>query len=157
MKKAFTLTALACVMAAGLAACQPTASTSSEPFKVGDDSVVAKTEGASQYAPTFTVNVKILGGSDKVLFNGTVKLTSDTMWASEFTYQAVNEKGLSQDGISTGFVNTIGDYTNGNIGSDYYYWNYQVNNVQANWGCNAYQMRDGDYLFWSFIKYVAAA
>jgi hypothetical protein len=131
------------------------AAASSAPFVVGKDAVVATTEGASQYAPTFTVNVKILGGKNDDLFNGTVKLTSDTMWASEFTAEAVADKGLAQDGIATGFVNTIGNYTGGAVGTDYYYWSFTVNGVYASWGCNKYQMRDGDYLFWSFIKYVA--
>jgi hypothetical protein len=144
------LSCLAACGATGTAAC----SVSSAPFEVGKDAVVATTSGASQYVPTFTVNVKIEGGKQEDLFNGTVKLTSDTMWASEFTTEAVTDKGLSQDGIATGFVTTIGDYTGGAVGEDYYYWSYTVNGVYANWGCNAYQMRDGDYLLWQFIKYV---
>jgi hypothetical protein len=155
MKKAFKAISLL-LATASLASCGATtvSSAKSEPFSVGKDSVVATTAGASQYAPTFTVNVKIVGGKNEDLFNGTVKLTSDTMWASEFTTEAVADKGLAQAGIATGFVTTIGDYTGGAVGSDYYYWSYTVNNVYANWGCNAYQMRDGDYLLWAFVKYV---
>src|SRR5574344_1896694 len=121
-------------------------------FEVGKDAVTATTEGASKYAPTFTVNVKIVGGKEEEYFNGKVTLTSDTMNASEFTYKAINDKGLAQEGIATGFVTVIGDYTGGAVGDDYYFWNYTVNDVVANWGCNAYMMRDGDYLLWSFIK-----
>lgn len=126
---------------------------SAAPFVVGTDSVVATTEGASQYAPTFTVNVSIIGGKSEVYFSGTVKLTSDTMWASEFTTEAIADKGLAQDGVATGFVNTIGDYTGGAVGELYYYWSFSVNNVYASFGCNKYQMRDGDYLAWSFVSY----
>ena len=122
-------------------------------FEVGADRVTAKTEGSTEYAPTFKVNVKIVGGEKENYFNGIVTLTSDKMWASEFTAEAIADKGLSQEGIAQGFVTTIGDYTGGQVGELYYYWSYTVNGVVANWGCNAYQMRDGDYLLWEFVSY----
>ena len=101
-------------------------------------------------APTYTIFVKIVANED-VLYDGTVTLTSDDMWASEFTSAALSEKGLAQDGLSAGFVNKIGDYENKEIDGEYMYWNFSINGVSSNWGCNQIRCVDGTYLLWEYI------
>ncbi len=120
-------------------------------FTVGDDEVTAESLGAGQYSPTFTVNIKIVVLDDEediVLFNGTVALKSDTMWASEFLKEAVTDKGLAQAGINEGFVTTLGDYVNNSEQS--MYWMYTINGGTPSFGCNGYQLRDGDYMYWYY-------
>ena len=106
--------------------------------------------GHTPYAPTYTIFVKIVANED-VLYDGTVTLTSDDMWASEFTSAALSEKGLAQDGLSAGFVNKIGDYENKEIDGEYMYWNFSINGVSSNWGCNQIRCVDGTYLLWEYI------
>ena len=83
-------------------------------WKAGPDTTEYAVAGHTPYAPTYTIFVKIVANED-VLYDGTVTLTSDDMWASEFTSAALSEKGLAQDGLSAGFVNKIGDYENKEI------------------------------------------
>jgi hypothetical protein len=117
-------------------------------WKPGTDSVTLKSETASAYTPTFTVFLKVVGGDKKVLFDGQVTLTSDTMWASEFLKAAITDKGLAQDGIDVGFVTKLGDYENN--ATDSIYWMFTVNGVTPAWGCNQLQLRDGDYMLWTY-------
>lgn len=119
-------------------------------WKPGTDAVTVKSETASTYTPTFTVYVKVLGGDNKVLYDGSVTLTSDTMWANEFLKAAITDKGLAQDGIDYGFINKLGDYENNS--TDNIYWTYTVNGETPAWGCNQLQLRDGDYMLWTYDK-----
>lgn len=140
--------------AMSIAGCKP--STTSEEtsekiawqFDVGDDHVDEEAPGAGQYSPTYTVNLKIIGGNETVLYNGTVSLKSDTMWGSEFLKAAVTDKALAQEGIDLGFVTTIGDYVNN--AEENIYWMYTVNGRSPDWAVNGYQMRDGDYMLWTY-------
>jgi hypothetical protein len=117
-------------------------------FDVGSDVVEEEVAGAGGYDPVYTVNLKIVGADDKVLFDGKVGLKSPTMWANEFLKAAVTDKGLAQSGIEVGFVDTIGDYVNNS--TDGIYWLYTVNGVSPMVGANQYQMRDGDYMLWEY-------
>lgn len=119
-------------------------------WEPGTDTTTYEVSGHGPYAPTYTVYVKIEAGDD-VLYDGTVTLTSDDMWANEFTSAALSEKGLAQDGLSAGFVNKIGDYENKEIDGEYMYWSWSVNGVPGNWGCNQYRLVDGMYLKWEYI------
>ncbi|OQA77766.1 MAG: hypothetical protein BWY30_00994 [Tenericutes bacterium ADurb.Bin239] len=121
-------------------------------FEVGEDEVTGESAGASDWSPTYKVNLKVVGGGDDVLFNGTVTLKSPTMMGSEFLKAAVTEKGLAQEGIDIGFVTTLGDYTNN--AEDNIYWGFTVNGVSSDWGVNQYQMRDGDYMLWTYAELV---
>lgn len=149
MKKKFVATMMALVtlvLALALTAC------SSGPewmWKPGEDSTTYEVAGHGPYAPTYTVYVKIQAGDD-VLYDGTVTLVSDDMWANEFTSAALSEKGIAQDGLSAGFVNKIGDYENKEIDGQYMYWSWSVNGVMGNWGCNQYRLVDGMYLLWEY-------
>ena len=117
-------------------------------FEVGSDVVEEEAVGASEYDPTYTVNLKIVGAEDDVLFNGKVTIKSPTMYGNEFLKAAVTDKGLAQSGIETGFVETIGDYVNNS--TDNIYWLYTVNGASPAFGSNLYQMRDGDYMLWEY-------
>ena len=138
---------LALVLALTLAACGGGADWA---WKPGADSTTYEVSGHGPYAPTYTVYVKIQAGDD-VLYDGTVTLTSDDMWANEFTSAALSEKGLAQEGLSAGFVTKIGDYENKDIDGEYMYWSWSVNGVPGNWGCNQYRLVDGMYLKWEYI------
>lgn len=150
MKKKFVATMMALVtlvLALALTAC------SSGPewmWKPGEDSTTYEVAGHGPYAPTYTVYVKIQAGDD-VLYDGTVTLVSDDMWANEFTSAALSEKGIAQDGLSAGFVNKIGDYENKEIDGQYMYWSWSVNGVMGNWGCNQYRLVEGMYLLWEYV------
>jgi len=117
-------------------------------FEVGSDSVTAEAAGAGEYDPTFTIKLKVVGANDDVLYSGTVALKSPTMMASEFLKAAITDKGLAQSGIDVGFVDTLGDYVNNS--TDNIYWLYTVNGASPSFGCNTYQLRDGDYMLWSY-------
>jgi hypothetical protein len=158
MKKAMRVVALvlAMVMATMMfAGCSGTPKNNEETeaaglWTPGGDSVTVVSEAASTYSPTFTVNLRVVGGNEDVLYDGTVTLTSDTMWTSEFLKAAITDKGLAQDGIDTGFINKLGDYENNS--TDSIYWGYTVNGVYAAWGCNQLQLRDGDYVLFTYEK-----
>jgi uncharacterized lipoprotein YehR (DUF1307 family) len=120
-------------------------------FEVGGDTVNEEVAGASEYDPTYTVNLKVVGAEDNVLYSGTVTLKSPTMWANEFLRAAITDKGLAQSGIEVGFVDTIGDYVNNS--TDGIYWMYSVNGVSPMVGSNQYQLRDGDYMLWAYAAY----
>lgn len=126
------------------------AADSSWKFEVGSDLVEEEAVGASEYDPTFTVNLKIVGADEDVLFNGKVTLKSPTMMANEFLKAAVTDKGLAQSGIEVGFVETIGDYVNNS--TDSIYWLYTVNGETPSFGSNLYQLRDGDYMLWTYMQ-----
>lgn len=130
---------------------QAESSTPAAPFQVGSDVVETTAENASAYDPTFTINLRIVGGGNTELFNGTVKLQSPTMWASEFLMAAVNGKGLAQSGIETGYVETIGDYSSNP--AEQIYWFYYVNGESALFGCDKFQVREGDYIEFVYEKY----
>lgn len=119
-------------------------------FEVGSDLVEEEAAGASEYDPTFTVNLKIVGADEDVLFNGKVTIKSPTMMANEFLKAAVTDKGLAQSGIEVGFVDTIGDYVNNS--ADSIYWLYTVNGETPSFGSNLYQLRDGDYMLWTYTQ-----
>ncbi len=156
MRKSFVWTLLGVAMSAlVLAGCGSSSIGSSSEdtgfdwqFEVGTDVVEAEAVDVTEWSPTFTINLKVVGGAETVLYNGTVQLKSNTMWASEFLKAAVTDKALAQEGIDVGFVTTIGDYVNN--AEDNIYWMYTVNGASPSWGCNQYQMRDGDYMLWTY-------
>lgn len=117
-------------------------------WKPGTDAVTSTSETASTYTPTFKIFLKVVGGDKKVLYDGQVTLTSDTMWASEFIKAAITDKGIAQDGIDVGFITKLGDYENN--ATDNIYWTFTVNGVTPSWGCNQLQLRDGDYMLWTY-------
>lgn len=122
------------------------------PFETGSDTAEYTVDGASGWT-SYDVYVKIVAGED-VLFNGTVKMTSDNMFASEATYAAIVEKGISSDGVQAGFINSIGDYVSGNdADGNYMYWGYTVNGKMVNFACNQMNLLEGDYLLWEFQTY----
>ena len=138
-------------MVVGLAGCKTTKPDDKGldwQFEVGEDVVTGESEGATEWSPTYSVNLKIVGGYEDELFNGVVTLKSPTMFGSEFLKAAVTEKGLAQEGIDIGFVTTIGDYTNN--AEDNIYWGFTVNGEVSNWGVNQYQMRNNDYMLWTY-------
>lgn len=118
-------------------------------FEVGTDSASYEAPDANQWTPVFEVNLKVVGGNNTVLFNGKVSVKSNSQLVSEALKAAMTEKGLAQEGIDVGFVTTLGDYTNNSETSTY--WMYSVNDVDSpSWGCNQYQLRDGDYVLWEY-------
>lgn len=121
---------------------------SDAPYEVGTDTTTYEVDGHSEYAYTYSAYVKIVAGED-VLYNGEVTLTSDNMWASEFTYAAIVEKGISQEGVLMGFVTTIGEYTSG----DGHYWVWSLNGKSAGWAANSEHIHEGDYILWSFDSF----
>ena len=154
MKK-FVAMMLVLAMVFTFAACggkeQPESTQAEAPFQVGSDTVEATAENSSAYDPTFTINLRIVGGGEEELFNGTVKLQSPTMWCSEFLLAAVNAKGLAQSGIETGYVETIGDYASN--AAEQIFWFYYLNGESALFGCDKCQLRDGDYVEFVYEKY----
>ncbi len=151
MKKSKKVIALFMVMAMAFAAFTGCSKEGAKKtWKPGSDSVTVKTETASTYTPTFTVFLKVVGGDKTVLYDGSVTLTSDTMMANEFLKAAITDKGLAQDGIDQGFINKLGDYENNS--TDQMYWMYTVNGEAPAWGCNQLQLRDGDYLLFTYDK-----
>ena len=119
------------------------------PFIVGTDETTYEVEGHSEWAGTAWAYVKIVAGDD-VIFNGKVTVTSDSLYASEFFYAAVLEKGLSQNGLEAGFVTSIGSYAmEGNMS---WIWEYQ-GNTPTNFAVNDVHVFDGDYLLISYIDY----
>lgn len=149
MKKRFSWLLIGLAVAA-LGGCKPAPANDklAWQFEVGEDRVETEAPDAGQYSPTYTVNLKIVGGEETVLFNGTVKLKSNMMWGSEFLKAAVTEKALAQEGIDLGFVTTIGDYVNN--AEENIYWMYTINGQTPDWGVNGYQMRDNDYMLWTY-------
>lgn len=121
-------------------------------WKPGKDSVEYKTAGANDYAGTFNVFLKIVGAEENVLFDGTVKLTTNTQWVSEAIMAAVSDKGLANDGIEVGFITRIGDYTNDS--NENMYWGFKVNGESPNFGCSGYQLREGDYILVQYSKII---
>jgi|GEM_PF-1060170 len=156
MKKTLTWTLLGIVMSAvALVGCGTTSSSSASSeetfdwqFAVGTDAVTAEGAGTTEWSPSFTINLKVVGGAQEDLFSGTVTLKSDTMWASEFLKAAVTDKGIAQDGIDVGFVTTLGDYANN--AEESMYWMYTINGASPSFGCNQYQLRDGDFMLWTY-------
>ncbi len=111
----------------------------------------AAAEGAGEWDPTYTVHLKIAAPDGMELFNGNVTLKSPTMCASEFLQAALDKKSIRQVGLEQGYVTAMGDYENNttlNI-----YWLYDVNGLSPSVGCNQLQLRDGDYMLWSYKKY----
>lgn len=122
-------------------------------FEVGSDKVTTITPGAESWAGTFDVNIKIVGGGNDVLFNGTVNIKSSSQWLSEVVQAAVSDKGLAQEGIDVGFITRIGDYeNNSNTGI---YWLYTVNGETPQFGVNGYQFRNGDYVLLEYKAFEA--
>ena len=141
MKKVLALV-FAALLTVSMVACAKTET----PFKVGDDTTTYKVEGASDWAGTVTANVKIVAGED-VLYCGKVTVTSDTLYACEFAYAAVLEKGISQAGILEGFITNIGNYSNED--PNYWMWYYQGNNP-TNFAINDVHVFEGDYILVSY-------
>jgi hypothetical protein len=152
MKKALLSVVLSLVMLLLLAGCQQPQQQQEKPewqFEVGQDFVEYTAPETTQWSPVFTVNLKVVGANNEVLFNGKVKVKSDTQLVSEALKAAITDKGLAQEGIDVGFVNKLGDYANNAETSTY--WMYEVNEVSSpSWGCNQYQMRDGDFILWEY-------
>ncbi len=139
---------LCCVCCTAFAA-EPT-------FEVGEDECEYAIEGASGWN-TVTAFVKIVAGED-VLYNGPVKLTSDSLTAAEFTLAAIYEAGCGQDGLEAGFVNSIGDYVGGtDADGNYVYWSYSVNGKYTPHTCTDMKILEGDYILWDFVVYDAEA
>lgn len=110
----------------------------------GTDAVTYTSPAADTYSATYTVNLKIVGGDNSVLYDGTVTLTSPQMMAAEFISAAITDKGLAQVGLDTGFITKIGDYENDTTTNTY--WMYTVNGESPNWGINEFRLRNGDYV-----------
>jgi len=125
-----------------------------KPFEVGTDTTEYVVEGSASYAGTVTANVKIVAGED-VIYCGTVKLTSDNLFASEFFKAALLEKDVAQDGLENGFVNYIGSYTNDFTSTPNLCWLWQYNGHNpTNFACNDVHVFDGDYLLYTFGEVV---
>lgn len=144
MMKKVTAIFLVFVMSLVFTACSMSETDMEKTFEVGQDVVEMEAVGASEYDPTFTVNLRVVGGNGEDLYNGTVALKSPTMWVNEFLKAAITDKGLAQSGIETGFIDTIGDYVNNS--ADNYYWMYRVNGEMPAFGSNRLQARNGDYI-----------
>jgi hypothetical protein len=150
LSKIVMAAAVIMIIAAIVAACTtetPTPSESPKPdwmFTVGQDKVTVTAPGANQYAQTFNVNLKIVGGGGTELFNGVVTVTTNTQKLSEVVQAAVSDKGLAQNGIDVGFFTKIGDYENNSETSTY--WMYTVNGETPQFGCNELQIRNNDYI-----------
>ncbi len=124
------------------------------PFEVGEDETEYEIDGSSGWT-SGTVNVKIAAG-DKVIYNGTVALTSDNMFVSEATMAAVYEAGCGSEGIDTGFVTAIGDYVSGtDAEGNYIYWGYTVNGKDVPVACNQFRLLDQYYVLWELQTYQA--
>jgi len=120
-------------------------------FQVGSDLAQAAAEGAGEWDPTYVVHVKIVAPDNVELFNGDVSLKSPSMWASEFLQTALAEKKIGQVGLEQGYVTAIGDYENNTTLN--MYWVYYINGLMPAVGCNQYQLRNGDYMVWSYELY----
>lgn len=132
--------------------CASTPEALAVPFEVGSDTAEYVVDGSSGWTG-YDVYVKIAVGDD-VLFNGTVTLTSDNMFVSEATFAAITEKGISSEGVQSGFITSIGDYVSGNDAEgNYLYWGYTVNGKMVNFACNEMNLLEGDYLLWEFQAY----
>ena len=147
MKKRFLVVVLIGVLLV-LFGCTKPAEKPDWQFEVGSDMVEYTAPDVSEWSPVFTVNLKVVGGSETILFNGKVKVTSDLQMVNEALKAALTEKGLAQDGVDVGFVTQIGDYTNNAETNTY--WMFYVNGATPSWGCNQFQMRDGDYILWVY-------
>ena len=151
----FVLLAVA-VIIASLTGCATTPTPTQAPVDAwkwtpGADAVTYKSTAADDWSPTFTVNVRIVGASDPVLYDGTVTLTSPQMMANEFLAAAINDKGLAQEGLDVGFITKVGDYENDTTTNTF--WMFYVNGEMPNWGSNEFRMRDGDYLELKYEAY----
>lgn len=147
---------LAIVLTLSMLLCACAALAAEGPFTPGEDTAEYAMEGASGWT-TETVFVKIAAGED-VLFNGTVTLTSDTVFAGEFIWAAVCEMGLSSEGIQEGFITAIGDYASGaDADGNYIYWGYEVNGKYAPVAVNQLHVLDGDYIDVKLMSYNADA
>lgn len=148
MKKVF-LTVVLTILMVALIGCQPTEKKPEWQFEVGTDTASYEAPGVTEWSPVFVVNLKVVGGNNTILFNGKVTVKSDSQLVSEALKAAMTEKGLAQEGIDIGFVTTLGDYTNNAETNTY--WMYTVNDIDSpSWGCNQFQMRDGDYILWEY-------
>lgn len=119
-----------------------------EPFKVGSDAVEATAENASAYDPTYTINLRIVGANEDELFNGTVKLTSPTMWCSEFVMAVVTAKNIEQTGLEVGYITAMGGYEAN--AAENLFWLYTLNGEDAAFGCDKLQLREGDYIEFAY-------
>jgi Domain of unknown function (DUF4430) len=147
----FGLLALVLVLS-GLAGCAPKPVAGEEwKWTPGSDAVTYTSPAADSWSPTYTVYVKIVGGNDTVLFDGTVTLTSPQMMANEFLAAAITDKGLAQVGLDTGFVTKVGDYENDTTTNTY--WMYYVNGEAPSWGVGEFRLRNGDYILLIYETY----
>ena len=146
-----TVALLAIMLVVGACAKTPVVENPAWMFEVGTDAVTTTTVGSTEWAGTFNVNLKIVGGGDNVLFNGPIKITTNTQWVSEVVQAAVTDKGLAQNGIDVGFITQIGDYENNSETNTY--WLYTVNGVSPQFGVSSYQFRDGDYILLEYKAY----
>ena len=151
MKKIISLTTIALLLVLSLVGCSK--EKASTPFEAGSDKTEYTVEGWDGYN-SYDVYVKIASGDD-VIYNGTVTLSSNDMFVSEATFAAITEKGVSSDGVQSGFINSIGDYVNGNdADGNYMYWGYTINGKYVPFACNEMRVLEGDYILWEFQKYV---
>lgn len=134
-----------------LAGCAPKPVVDAWKWTPGADAVTYTSTAADAYSPTYTVNVKILGGNNTVLYDGKVTLTSPQMMASEFLSAAITDKGLAQVGLDAGFITKVGDYENDTTTNTY--WMYYVNGEAANWGVNDFRLRNDDYILLTYEVY----
>jgi len=151
MKKvtAVILAALLAFSCVAFAACKQE-EPATTPFVVGTDETTYEVDGHSEWAGSAWAYVKIVAGDD-VIFNGKVTVTSDSLYASEFFYAAVLEKGLSQNGLESGFVTSLGSYVmEGNMS---WLWEYQ-GNKPTNFSVNDVHVFNGDYLLLTYVDYM---
>lgn len=146
MKKMFKglgLALMCVIMATAMLACGEPAKQAWQ-FDVGAETVEYTVDGTNQYSPVLTVNVRIVGGNNKEMYCGKVKVKSADMMASNFIKAVASDKGWAQEGIDIGFISVLGEFTNNTATNTY--WFFSVNGIDGQLGCNQIQLRENDYL-----------
>jgi len=124
-----------------------------EEFPVGTAEAVYVSDdyNAEWGHPVITVKVKIIGGEEKVLYSGTVTISSSNPVGIEALKGACEEASLSLT-ESGGFITEIDGYTNDT--STNIYWGFLVNGEMAHLGAGTFQIREGDYLEFKYAEIV---
>lgn len=145
--KIFMTVALLLSLAVVVAGC------AKEEFPVGDDHAELVTEdfNADWGHPVITVKLKVIGGEGKIIFSGTVKISAANPVGIYALQAACEEMSVSLTETG-GFVTEVDGYTNDT--STNTYWGFYVNGVMAHLGAGTFQVREGDYIEFSYAEMV---
>lgn len=124
-----------------------------EQFPVGDDyaEYVSDDYNADWGHPVITVKVKVVGGENKVIYSGTVKISAANPVGIQALKGACEENSISLT-ENGGFITEIDGYQNDS--STNTYWGFYVNGKMAHLGAGTFQIREGDYLEFNYAEMV---